>query len=86
MAFQRRKLNLDSELKQRVESCSRNIFEVFYSTTTTPPPGAFPLWTGEWILNCKNVYPTFYQKALEYQANASIRTLNNTQYESEVST
>ena len=44
------------------------------------------MWTGDWILNCNNVYPTFYQKALEYQANASIRTLNNTQYESEVST
>lgn len=37
MAFQRRKLNLDSELKQRVESCSRNIFEVFYSLAVTPP-------------------------------------------------
>ena len=37
MAFQRRKLNLDADLKQRVESCSKNIFEVFYSLAATPP-------------------------------------------------
>lgn len=86
MAFERRKIQLDPEMKQRMESSSRNIFEVFYSTTTTPPTGAFPLWTGEWIVDCASVYPTFYQKALEYQSNGSIRTLNNTQYESEVST
>lgn len=38
MAFARRKIQLDPEMKQKMESSSRNIFEVFYSTTTTPPP------------------------------------------------
>jgi hypothetical protein len=37
MAFARRKIQLDPEMKQKMESSSRNIFEVFYSTTTTPP-------------------------------------------------
>ena len=41
MAFKRRKIQLDPEMKQRMESSSRNIFEVFYSTTTTPPQGHF---------------------------------------------
>lgn len=44
---------------------AKDIFEVFYSTTTDTPRGAFPLWTGEWIENCKTKYPSFWSKALE---------------------
>lgn len=86
MAFARRKIQLDPEMKQRMESSSRNIFEVFYSATTTPPPGAFPLWTGEWILNCAGTYPTFYQKAVEYKSKGTIRAVSNADYESDLTT
>ena len=57
---------------------------MFYSLAATPPPGAFPLWTGEWILNCKNVYPTFYQKAVEYRDQGRLRVLDNASYEHEL--
>lgn len=50
---------------QPVGGGSKDIFEVFYSTSTATPRGAFPLWTGEWIENCKTKYPSFWSKALE---------------------
>lgn len=64
----------------------KDIFEVFYSTSATTPRGAFPLWTGETISNCKTLYPTFYQKALEYQTNGKIRVVTSTVYEQELTT
>lgn len=71
---------------QPVGGGSKDIFEVFYSTSSATPRGAFPLWTGETITDCKNLYPTFYQKALEYRDSGKIRTLDATAYNSEVST
>ena len=65
---------------------AKDIFEVFYSTTTTTPRGAFPLWTGETIINCKTLYPTFWERALEYQTNGTIRVVSSTVYNQEVST
>ena len=65
---------------------AKDIFEVFYSTTTTTPRGAFPLWTGETITNCKTLYPTFWERALEYQTNGTIRVVSSTVYNQEVST
>lgn len=71
---------------QPVGGGSKDIFEVFYSTSSATPRGAFPLWTGETITDCKNLYPTFYQKALEYRDSGKIRTLDATAYNNEVST
>lgn len=65
---------------------SKNVFEIFYSASTTPPPGAFPLWTGEWIRNCATLYPDFYQKAIEYRESGSIRVIDNGSYDNEVAT
>lgn len=71
---------------QPVGGGSKDIFEVFYSTSTATPRGAFPLWTGETITDCRTLYPTFYQKALEYRDSGKIRTLDTTAYNNEVST
>ena len=65
---------------------ARDIFEVFYSTTTDTPRGAFPLWTGETISNCKTTYPTFWERALEYQASGKIRVVTSTVYNQEIAT
>lgn len=65
---------------------AKDIFEVFYSTTTDTPRGAFPLWTGETISNCKTAYPTFWARALEYQASGKIRVVTSTVYEQELTT
>lgn len=65
---------------------NKNVFEIFYSASTTPPPGAFPLWTGEWIRNCATLYPDFYQKAIEYRKSQAIRVVDNDTYESTLTT
>ena len=65
---------------------NKNVFEIFYSASTTPPPGAFPLWTGEWIRNCATLYPDFYQKAVEYRKSQAIRVVDNATYESTLTT
>lgn len=65
---------------------AKDIFEVFYSTTTDTPRGAFPLWTGETISNCKTAYPTFWTRALEYQTSGKIRVVTSTVYDQELAT
>lgn len=64
----------------------KDIFEVFYSTSASTPRGAFPLWTGETIINCQTMYPTFWQRALEYQSNGTIRVVTSTVYDQEIAT
>lgn len=71
---------------QPVGGGSKDIFEVFYSTSVATPRGAFPLWTGETITDCKKLYPTFYQKALEYRDSGKIRVVTSTVYEQELTT
>lgn len=65
---------------------AKDIFEVFYSTTIDTPRGAFPLWTGETISNCKTAYPTFWARALEYQTSGKIRVVTSTVYDQELAT
>ena len=38
----------------------REILDIFYSFSSVAPTGAYPLWTGETILYCKNLYPQFW--------------------------
>lgn len=71
---------------QPVGGGSKDIFEVFYSTSTATPRGAFPLWTGETISNCKTAYPTFWARALEYQTSGKIRVVTSTVYDQELAT
>lgn len=71
---------------QPVGGGSKDIFEVFYSTSTATPRGAFPLWTGETISNCKTAYPTFWARALEYQTSGKIRVVTSTVYNQELTT
>lgn len=84
MPFKRRNLHITQELKEEI-SGARNIFDIFYSFTTSTPRGAYPLWTGETITDCAHYYPQFYQKALEYRSSGAIRVVDNATYESEVS-
>lgn len=84
MPFDRRVVPMKSELKEKVESSAKNIFEIFFSLSVTPPPGAYRLWTGEWINECASLYPTFWSKALEYRSSGAIRVVDNTTYENEL--
>lgn len=85
MPFDRRNLHLNPDTKKEL-SGAKNIFEVFYSMSTATPPGAFPLWTGEWIRGCATLYPDFYKMAVQYRSSGQIRVLDNAAYESELTT
>ena len=41
---------------------TREMLDVYYSFSGTAPVGAYPLWTGETITNCKSLYPQFWNK------------------------
>jgi hypothetical protein len=62
----------------------RPIFEIFFSSSLETPPGAYPLWTGETIVNCNNLYPDFWAKALELRTAGKIRVLTTSAYNAEV--
>lgn len=83
MSFKRRNIPMTDDLKKEI-SGAKNIFEVFYSMSTATPPGAYPLWTGEWIRGCASLYPDFYKMALQYRSTRQIRVLDNTAYEDEI--
>lgn len=83
MAFSRRTIPMTENIKSEI-SGAKNIFEVFYSLSTETPPGAFPLWTGEWIHYCSSTYPDFYKKAVKYRGSNQIRVISNTDYENEL--
>ena len=83
MSFKRRNIPMTDDLKKEI-SGAKNIFEVFYSMSTATPPGAYPLWTGEWIRGCASLYPDFYKMALQYRSTRQIRVLDNTAYENEI--
>lgn len=85
MAFNRRNIRLTEGLKKEI-SGAKNIFEIFCSLSTSTPPGAYPLWTGEWIKGCASLFPEFYQHALQYRDSGEIRVVNNATYENEIST
>ena len=42
MPFNRRTIPMASEMKTKVESSAKNIFEIFYSLSVTPPPRSIP--------------------------------------------
>ena len=44
---------------------TREMFDVYFSFSGTPPVGAYPLWTGETITNCKLLFPDFWRKLLQ---------------------
>lgn len=43
MPFDRRVIPMKSELKEKVESSAKNIFEIFFSLSVTPPRGVSAL-------------------------------------------
>ena len=62
------------------------MFEIFSSLSGETPPGAYPLWTGETIANCRTLYPDFWAKAVSLQSSGKIRTLAAAAYNTEIST
>lgn len=44
------------------EKPTREMFDIYFSIKGETPTGAYPLWTGETITNCKILYPDFWNE------------------------
>lgn len=63
------------------EKPTREMFDVYFSLRGETPTGAYPLWTGETITNCKILFPEFW-KELNRLANAqNVPTVTSEEYE-----
>ena len=58
--------------KTMVSANGKQPFEIFYSMSTETPAGAYPLWTGELIPNCRELLPDFWNKALELSKDKDV--------------
>lgn len=68
-----------SDLKNKP---TREMFDIYYSITGVAPVGAYPLWTGETITNCKTLYPQFWKKLNQLAENSQVPTVaDNAAYE-----
>lgn len=59
-------------------------FTIFPSLVGKAPTGAYPLWTGEQVINARTLFKDFWEKALEYAKAGYIRTLTQAEYDAEV--
>lgn len=63
------------KINQMSNKSGHNIFEIYYSASSQTPPGAYPLWTGETITNCKSLFPDFWKEALNRKKLGTISTV-----------
>ena len=74
--------NAVAELKKKP---TREMFDIYFSITGETPAGAYPLWTGETITNCKLLYPQFWKKLLQLVKNGNVPTVDSeTAYDEKV--
>lgn len=60
---------------------TREMLDIFYSFSSQTPAGAYPLWTGETITHCKNLYPQFWNKVKNLAALGNLVTVTAEEYE-----
>lgn len=65
---------------------TREMLDVYYSFSGTAPVGAYPLWTGETITNCKSLYPQFWNKINTMSKLGSLATVTAEEYEEKLET
>lgn len=56
---------------------TREMFDIYFSITGETPVGAYPLWTGETITNCKVLYPQFWKKLLQLIKDGNVPTVES---------
>ena len=56
---------------------TREMFDIYFSITGETPYGAYPLWTGETITNCKVLYPQFWKKLLQLVKDGNVPTVES---------
>lgn len=75
---------LKSEVVKFNNKPVRDSFDIIPSLLGKAPVGAYPLWTGEWIYNARNLFKEFWAKALEYKKANFIRVISTEDYDKEV--
>lgn len=65
---------------------TREMFDIYYSFSAETPVGAYPLWTGETIVNCKTLYPQFWKKLNSLAEKSKVPTVTSAQYEEKLKT
>lgn len=65
---------------------TREMFDVYYSFSAESPIGAYPLWTGETITNCKSLYPQFWKKLNSLVEKAKVPSVTAEEYEEKLET
>lgn len=63
------------------EKPTREMLDVYFSFSAESPTGAYPLWTGETITNCKVIYPDFWKEINRLADAQNIPTVTNEEYE-----
>ena len=59
------------------EKPTREMFDVYFSIKGETPTGAYPLWTGETITNCKILYPDFWNELTRLAGNNAVPTVES---------
>ncbi len=59
------------------ERPTREMFDVYFSFKGETPTGAYPLWTGQTITNCKLFYPEFWKELNRLARNKSVPTVSS---------
>lgn len=59
------------------EKPTREMFDVYFSIKGETPTGAYPLWTGETITNCKILYPDFWKELNRLAGNKTVPTVDS---------
>ena len=65
---------------------TREMLDVYYSFSGTAPVGAYPLWTGETITNCKSLYPQFWNKINTMSKLGTLQTVTAEEYAKKLET
>lgn len=65
---------------------TREMLDVYYSFSSTAPVGAYPLWTGETITNCKSLYPQFWNKINTMSKLGTLQTVTAEEYAEKLET
>ncbi len=73
--------NIQSAIKDLKSKPTREMLDVYYSFSAETPIGAYPLWTGETITNCKSLYPDFWKKINQLADKQMVPMVNSDEYE-----
>lgn len=78
---------MQSAIADLKDKPTREMFDIYFSITSNTPVGAYPLWTGETITNCKLLYPDFWKQLNKLADSGKVPTVSSeSDYESKIST